>query len=81
MPEILNEGTHSKEVDIFSFVKVVIEVHYKLDCMQNFGLLIQVFSGAIPFSHDLPFMVVLAITPDRPPPPPVRVLPLPNKSR
>ena len=26
-PEVLNEGTHSKEADIFSFGMVMIEVH------------------------------------------------------
>ena len=38
-PEILNEeGTFSKEADVFSFAMVMIEVHHRLPFVPSFGL-------------------------------------------
>ena len=36
-PEILDEGPHSKEGDIFSFAMVMIEVRRRLSTAPNFG--------------------------------------------
>ena len=53
-PEILDEGTYSKEADVFSFAMVMIEV----------------YTGAIPFSGSTISMAILAITQGRHPPRP-----------
>ncbi|KAF9642913.1 kinase-like protein [Thelephora ganbajun] len=45
-PEVLNEGPHSKEADIFSFAMVMIEV----------------FTGAVPFSENSSLVATLSIT-------------------
>ena len=66
-PEVLKEGTYSKEGDIFSFAMVMIEVRLKLstvcrspayrDC-----ILMQIFTGAIPFRGDSTLKAMLAMT-------------------
>ncbi|KAF9643876.1 kinase-like protein [Thelephora ganbajun] len=53
-PEVLNEGTYSKAADVFSFAMLMIEV----------------FTGAIPFSDSSSFMAVLAIMQGKRPPRP-----------
>ncbi|KAF9645415.1 kinase-like protein [Thelephora ganbajun] len=45
-PEVLNEGPHTKEADVFSFAMVMIEV----------------FTGAIPFSDNPSLVATLSIT-------------------
>ena len=56
--EVLRDGGHSKEADIFSFAMVMVEVCQKQtvnSCEVDLGPLsfqsIQVFSGAIPFAE------------------------------
>ena len=74
-PEVLDEGSYSKEADIFSFAMVMIEVRYKQPSVcrtlahRHFAL-IQVFTGAIPFSGKSPAMAISAITQGRRPPQP-----------
>ena len=65
-PEILNEqGTYSKEADIFSFALVMIEVHCKRDIRIGPRLNAipppQAFTGSVPFNNCLPGAAVLAI--------------------
>ena len=63
-PEVLKEGTLSKEADIFSFAMVMIEVRYRLSttciALANCCFVsIQVFTGAIPFSDQPSAMAML----------------------
>lgn len=53
-PEVLNEGKYSKEADIFSFAMVMVEV----------------FTGAVPYSGSTNFMAMLHITQGTRPPRP-----------
>ncbi|KAF9643889.1 kinase-like protein [Thelephora ganbajun] len=53
-PEVLNEGTYSKAADVFSFAMLMIEV----------------FTGAVPFSDSPSFMAVLALMQGKRPPRP-----------
>ena len=65
-PEILDEGRHSKEADIFSFAMVMIEVRHgrpntcRIWAYYHF-VSTQVFTGAIPFSKSTPAMAMLAV--------------------
>ena len=54
-PEVLKDGNHSKEADIFSFAMVMIEVRHEWFLCINPSTncrfpLIQVFTGAVPFN-------------------------------
>ena len=75
-PEILNdEGTYSKEADIFSFAMVMIEVRYGRPavCKASAYFLFvstQVFTGAVPFHSSLPAAAMLAIMAGERPPRP-----------
>ena len=66
-PEILGEGTYSKEADIFSFAMVMIEVRHgrSIVCRSlthGRSVSIQVFTGMVPFSKRTSLMAILAIT-------------------
>jgi len=74
-PEILNEGTYSKEADVFSFAMVMIEVRYGRSAVCNASTyfrfaLTQVFTGAVPFHPSLPAAAMLAIMTGKRPPRP-----------
>ena len=72
-PEVLLEGTFSKEADIFAFAMVMIEVHRSQTSTARVALTncrvvsIQVFIGAIPFSDKPPTLAILNITQGRRP--------------
>lgn len=74
-PEVLTEGTYSKEGDVFSFAMVMIEVRHKLStaCRSltycSFGF-VQVFTGAIPFSDYTTYKAMLAMAEGERPPRP-----------
>ena len=63
-PEILNEeGTYSREADVFSFAMVIIEVRRGLPSM-NRDLVYtstQVFTGVVPFNNKPPVATMVAI--------------------
>ena len=64
-PEVLGEGTHSKEADVFSFAMVMIEVRHRRSTVRRpfaycHFVSIQVFTGAIPFSNETSTMAMLA---------------------
>lgn len=74
-PEVLNDGIHSKEADIFSFAMVMVEVRRRRSVARRPSAYcrfvpIQVFTGAIPFGDGPPMMAVLAISQGRRPPRP-----------
>jgi len=73
-PEILSEkGAHSKEADVFAFSMVMIEVGCSIGCRISaycHFVLIQAFTGAIPFSSCTPPMAMLAIMQGKRPPRP-----------
>ena len=77
-PEVLLGGVYSKEADIFSFAMVVIEVCHDgsiacrtwADCC---FILIQVFTGAVPFIVIPSHMAMLAIMQGTRPPRPAHV--------
>ena len=74
-PEVLDEGTYSKEADIFSFAMVMIEVRRarSMTCPTlaycRFPST-QLFTGAIPFNNGSSIMAISAITRGRRPPRP-----------
>lgn len=73
-PEALTEGTFSKEADVFSLAMVMIEVRCELPTVHiasadRFAL-IQVLTGAVPFSDETPTMAILHITQGTRPPRP-----------
>ena len=65
-PEVLDEGPHSKEADIYSFAMVMIEVCHRQPTLCrtltycHFAS-IQVFTGAVPFSNRSASMAMLGI--------------------
>ena len=66
-PEVLDEGPHSKEADIFSFAMVMIEVRHERQTARRtlaycHFTLIQVFTGAIPFSERSATMAMVVMT-------------------
>jgi serine/threonine protein kinase len=74
-PEVLGEGTHSKEADVFSFAMVMIEVCHRRSTMHRalayrHFISIQVFTGMIPFSNDTSAMAMLATIQGKRPPRP-----------
>ena len=76
-PEVLLEGTCSKEGDIFSFAMVMIEVRHGGSSVRTSTtlayyrfILSQVFTGAIPFSGKPPFAAMSDIMQGRRPPRP-----------
>ena len=74
-PEVLNEGSYSKEADIFSFAMVMIEVRHGQSSVYRtlthcHFVSTQVFTGTIPYSGKLPAMVIKAITQGKRPPRP-----------
>jgi serine/threonine protein kinase len=74
-PEILNEeGTYSKEGDVFSFAMVAVEARYERVICRVLAYChfssSQVFTGAVPFSSSLSPAAMLAIMDGRRPPRP-----------
>jgi len=74
-PEVLNEGPRSKEADIFSFAMVIIEVCHGRPTVCRASIhcrfaLIQVFTGAVPFSNTPSVTAVLVVTQGERPPRP-----------
>jgi serine/threonine protein kinase len=74
-PEILNEGRHSKEADVFAFAMVMIEVcRWKSAARRALAYcclgLTQLFTGAIPFRNHTSAMAISAIIQGRRPPRP-----------
>jgi len=76
-PEVLNGELPSKEMDIFSFAMVMIEVRESrtiIYCASRFAhcrsVLIQIFTGTIPFPNYLPIAAILAIAKEGRPPRP-----------
>ena len=74
-PELLKEGTYSKETDIFAFAMVMIEVRRgrptvcRTLAYYHF-VSTQIFTGAVPFSNSTPAMAMLAIMQKERPPRP-----------
>jgi serine/threonine protein kinase len=74
-PEVLSEGTHSKEADVFSFAMVMIEVCLSRSTMHRAlayrrFITMQVFTGMIPFGNDTSTMAMLATIQGKRPPRP-----------
>ena len=66
-PEVLDEGPHSKEADIFSFAMVMIEVRHKRQTACRtlaycHFISTQAFTGEIPFSKISATMAMVVIT-------------------
>ena len=74
-PEVLKEGPHSRESDVFSFAMVMIEVRHRQRTVcrtlayYHFGST-QAFTGVVPLSNSSPPMAMLAIMQNERPPRP-----------
>jgi serine/threonine protein kinase len=74
-PEILKEGPNSRKADVFAFAMVMIEVCHGWSTARRVLayrrlILMQVFTGAIPFGNCLDFQVMVATMEGRRPPRP-----------
>ena len=73
-PEILaNQGTFSKEADVFSFAMVMIEVcrRFRIDSRRTSFIRKKVFTGTIPFNDKSPRAAMLATVGGERPPRPI----------
>jgi len=73
-PEILaNQGTFSKEADVFSFAMVMIEVccRFRIDIRRTAFIQKKVFTGAVPFNDKSPCAAMLATVGGERPPRPI----------
>ena len=73
-PEVLNEGSHSKEADVFAFAMIMVEVRHGFTVCESLAyrrfISVQLFTGAVPFSDHSSMRAMLAIIQGSRPPRP-----------